>query len=266
VVEFLDKMTRKDILIRYAVVALYALLCGGVIISWDNCSVFQNKHVNHFFANIIGLTKPNWPTATIIITVFLSWVFYEPLVRLIDRIIKIYGVESPIQQSAKAETPADNYQYPHQSILNSALNLQDENVAIVKEWKDQIKQLTDTHYPNSTPEEKFEITVHHFVISLLNNSFNEIHRTIFFSQITLLKELKKVNSLPHSKVEKYFLNLQSQFPEEFGSLTKEDYLRYLLNSNLIKYDPFEGELILTSTGDYFLVWLDRNSHLPIRPL
>lgn len=91
------------------------------------------------------------------------------------------------------------------------------------------------------------------------NHFWKAYNFIFGTQIALLQELNS-RALPEQAVQGYFDGVKGRFPDVYSSATREGYLSFLLNYELI--DIVGGQYAITEQGREFLVWMARSQLSP----
>lgn len=93
--------------------------------------------------------------------------------------------------------------------------------------------------------------------------FEKIYSIIFGSQIELLKDISVFKDLPYTKLTGYFyfLDKKREF-SIFDSWNYDEYLKVLINNNLIELKPIESDqkLEITKKGLDFLVYIDENNY------
>ena len=101
--------------------------------------------------------------------------------------------------------------------------------------------------------------------------FERIYRTIFGSQLLLLRILKnnkEINNLEYSSqnMENYFIFTKKNWPLNLQSWTTNLYLRFLMNNQLINYDQAKDRYTITNKGIALLSYIDLAGYNDIKPL
>ena len=90
------------------------------------------------------------------------------------------------------------------------------------------------------------------------------YRTIFGSQIALLKFLNTTGGHTRADLLRYYEVIKAQFPELYGTYSFEQYLHYLVSQGLIIAQG-PDEYNITIAGQEFLKWMTSASVTENKP-
>ena len=98
------------------------------------------------------------------------------------------------------------------------------------------------------------LLVRHLAMTQLVAAAEQIYRTIFGSQIALLKHLNTVGHVPIAHISALYEAAKSRFPDLYATYTLPQYLNYLVTQRLIGTDDQQNYYI-TIRGGEFLKWM-----------
>jgi hypothetical protein len=118
----------------------------------------------------------------------------------------------------------------------------------------QIGKTRDLKKLNINQEEQVNILVRHLAVTQLCHRAEFIYRTIFGSQIILLKFLNTSGVGTKAHLSQIYEIAKSQSPEVYANYSFEQYLHYLLTWILIT-TPDNEQYFITIAGQEFLKWM-----------
>jgi hypothetical protein len=125
-------------------------------------------------------------------------------------------------------------------------------VPIVQEQANLIR--ADLQKLNVSQQEQIELLVKHLAVTQLWLRAEYTYRTIFGSQIALLKFLNTTGAGTRAQLLQFYETAKLQFPELYTGYSFEQYLHYLVSQSLIAaQDP--DRYVITVAGKEFLKWL-----------
>jgi hypothetical protein len=106
--------------------------------------------------------------------------------------------------------------------------------------------------------DSIRVLVKHLAGTQLLLAFEQIHGTIFGSQIKLLKKLNELvgEGRPSEFIENHFRDVQENFPELPKEWDLEKYLEFMFSHLLIVKN--ENQYHITNIGVEYLTWVARN--------
>lgn len=110
------------------------------------------------------------------------------------------------------------------------------------------------------------VLIRHLAGTQLLLYLEQVHASIFGSQIQLLKRLNEVAGQGQSEkyVQDFIDNIKSMYPDSLGDWSHEDYLQFLLNQGLVFVQ--EDRLHITDFGVEYLTWIVRSGRAENRAL
>jgi len=194
-----------------------------------------------------------WHHLTFVFAVIFIFVFRQPLSNLIKRITKIdkeglTADPSPETQREDIKTSTEAVQQLLDAVGNSI---------VIDEQEDLItSELTAKGLPSESDTAK--VLIKHLAGAQVLLAFEQIHGSIFGSQIFLLKKLNEVAGQGRTTeyIHKHIDHVKETYPESLGDWSYEKYLNYLFAQSLITVD---GEQFhITNIGVEYLTWVTRN--------
>jgi hypothetical protein len=113
-------------------------------------------------------------------------------------------------------------------------------------------------------EEQIGLLVKHLAVTQLWLRAEMTYRTIFGSQIALLKVLNTTGSGTKAQVLAFYENAKAQFGNLYAGYSFEQYLNYLVSQGLITAQDPE-RYIITVAGKEFLKWLTERGIVENKP-
>jgi hypothetical protein len=194
----------------------------------------------------------SWPVATFV-TVLL---FRKPLLGLLNRLItlrvgkdlfSIYAPLPVLQSEKPVDTGLENRTSPVEQAKYGESPLVRRREELI--WQDLQKLQLDAQ-----PQEAVKILVRHLALAQLLLNAELIYRTIFGSQIGLLKQLNIAGSLSREQLEIFYETAKAQFPLVYATYSFEQYLHYLQSWNLVSTQD-NKQYVITDEGKAFLQWI-----------
>jgi hypothetical protein len=102
-------------------------------------------------------------------------------------------------------------------------------------------------------QEQVDLLVKHLAVTQLLLRAEVTYRTIFGSQILLLKSLNTTGGATRDQLSKFYEDAKAEFPQAFANYSFDQYLQYLLGFGLIRQDRQHYEI--TVAGQEFLKWM-----------
>ncbi|MFH1956981.1 MAG: hypothetical protein ABIJ15_00715 [bacterium] len=134
-----------------------------------------------------------------------------------------------------------------------------EGFQIIKKLEEKIKEdLRVRKVSNS--DKKAEVLIHQLAAAQVLTWFEKTYYMLFGSQIALLKSLNETPSglTKHFISYRFFETVRNQYPKAFLSWSVDNYLNFLITSNLIL--PENDKLVITVVGREFLTWLTKSGY------
>jgi hypothetical protein len=105
------------------------------------------------------------------------------------------------------------------------------------------------------PEKRIDLLIRHLAVDRLARNFEQIHRTLFGSQIRALRALQ-VDGGKTSRAESvtYFDQVKAQFPEFYEKNTFDEWIRYPTTAGLVEAN--QEQITITELGREFLNYMD----------
>lgn len=193
----------------------------------------------------------SWPVVTFVTIVL----FKKPLLGLLNRLstIKVgkdlFSIDAPLPP-IQAEKPLDIGLENGKNLVELAKYGESP---LVRRREELIRQDLKKLQIDGDPKEAIDILVKHLAMAQLLHNAELIYRTIFGSQIILLKQLN-VGSLSIEQIESFYNTAKAQYPLLYNTYSLEEYLHYLKAFNLMQMDD-NKRFVITDEGKAFLQWM-----------
>jgi hypothetical protein len=129
------------------------------------------------------------------------------------------------------------------------------NVDVSPIVKEQIGLIrADLEKLHVEPQEKVDLLVKHLAVTQLYLRAEGIYRTIFGSQIVLLKQLNTTNSASTAELLPHYEQAKATFPAQYQNYSFDPYLKYLIGRGLIIAQA-DQRYAITVAGKEFLKWI-----------
>lgn len=207
----------------------------------------------------------SWPAVVLIVILVAMLVFRMQIINLLNRLRKLGmpGVALDIDPALTAVSNQSESKPAETGLaVRAALDIQVENrlqqarnldvPPIVQEQQQLIR--TDLRRLEVNQEEQVELLTKHLAVIQLQYRWEFTYRTIFGSQIALLKSLNLYGVGTRDQLFEFYKNANTQFPQLSVTYSFERYLQYLLNQGLIKAVD-EHHYGVTVAGQEFLKWM-----------
>jgi len=195
-------------------------------------------------------------------------VFKKEISGLLNRAEKISatGIETRkvlnqiSDSSEKSDVIGNLTNRENKSDIEAALNELD--TPLVREMEDELEKnlLKDIKQEN-----RDKVLLRLFTGLLISHNYEQIYKTIFGSQISLLEI---INTVPGSLNADVAASIYNNAKEENLEIYKEylfsDWLNYLISQNLILIDK-DGKILLTVKGKDFLLFLVKSGYTKHKP-
>jgi len=138
-----------------------------------------------------------------------------------------------------------------------------EGFQIIKDLEEKIKE--DLQLRNVTnSDEKVEVLIHQLAAARVLTWFEKTYYTLFGTQIALLKSLNETPEglSKHFLSSSYFGTIKNKYPKEFSSWSVDNYLNFLITSNLILQE--NNKWFITVVGREFLTWLTKSGYSELK--
>ena len=105
------------------------------------------------------------------------------------------------------------------------------------------------------PEKRIDLLIRHLAVARLARNFEQMHRTLFGSQIRALRALQADHGkTSRAELVAYFDQVKAQFPEFYEKNTFDEWIRYPITAGLIELK--EEQVAITELGREFLNYMD----------
>jgi hypothetical protein len=106
------------------------------------------------------------------------------------------------------------------------------------------------------PEKRIDLLIRHLAVARLARNFEQMHRTLFGSQIRALRALQQADGGKTSRAESmaYFDQVKAQFPEFYEKNTFDEWIRYPITAGLIKLEA--DQVVISELGRELLNYVD----------
>jgi hypothetical protein len=200
----------------------------------------------------------SWPVITL--SVFL--VFRKPLIALLQRVNTLKAGKEGFSLDATVTAVAIQREPKVETGLKS--NEAEERLKMVKravippsvqqreEWiRADLKKMN----LDETRCETVDLLIQHLALMQATASAERIYRTIFGSQIALLKVLNTHVVTPRAGAEVVYEVAKSKFPELYNTYSFQQWLNYLISNGLITATTEPEQFSITVDGREFLKWM-----------
>ena len=204
----------------------------------------------------------SWPV-TAFVTVLL---FRKPLISLINRLSTLnigkdlFSIAAPLP-ALQSEKPVD--MGLEKRIIPVDQSKYGES-PLVSRREGLIRQDLKKLQLDAPSPEAIDVLVRHLALTQLFLNAEQIYRTIFGSQIALLKQLNIAGSMTRDKLQSFYDTAKAQFPLLYDTYSFEQYLHYLQAFNLI-YTQDSKQYVITDEGKAFLQWIVTVGAIEIKP-
>jgi hypothetical protein len=99
-----------------------------------------------------------------------------------------------------------------------------------------------------------DLLIKHLAVTQLALRAETVYRTIFGSQIVLLKNANTLGPRSRIELSQFYEETKAKFPGLYEKYTFEQYLHYLISQGLLLEQP-PGQYVITIVGKEFLKWL-----------
>jgi hypothetical protein len=106
------------------------------------------------------------------------------------------------------------------------------------------------------PDKRIDVLIRHLAVARLGRNFEQMHRTLFGSQIRALRALLEADGGRTSRVEsvKYFDQVKAKFADFYEKNTFDEWIRYPVSVGLIEAN--NEQVTITELGREFLIYMD----------
>jgi hypothetical protein len=215
-----------------------------------------------------------WPLVIFVLAGSVIWILRKKLPAMSDRILGFKvnkdGLEASLaaaaslQLDAKApeaglsrglnasptKTSSDELSPELAQRLNAVRSL--HVMPIVQEQEKLIR--ADIEQLKIAPQELSDLLIRHLAVTQLALRAETVYRTIFGSQIALLKAANLFGSRDETQLLQFYDQAKDRFPLPYTSYSFDQYLQYLLSQGLLVQNH-EGKYVITVAGKEFLKWL-----------
>ena len=205
----------------------------------------------------------SWP-----IVVFIALLFFRrSFTGLLDR-IKTVGVgKSGItidagSNQSEAEPPKSGLDTEAERKLKAVENI---NVSPLLQQQEQaIKSDLEKLKLTEDKQKAIDILVKQLAVNQILLHAEYIYRTIYGSQIALLKYLNTCVGAKKSQLMQFYENAKAEFPQLYENYEFEQYISYLQAQNLIAVQN-QDQYVITIAGREFLQWMPAASVTECKP-
>ena len=199
------------------------------------------------FENLLKLIEVlKWPLVVVGSVGLVALFFRKQCVGFLSRLTSVGKDGLKAAPAASQETqPAREHQ------VNDLMKAFDSNVLLAQEHiiKNDLKDKGLNHVGATV-----DVLVRHLAQTQILYHLAESYRTIFGSQIFLLKKINQQASISSKEAEIHFLHIQKRFPE-LADWNLDKYMTYLVDRRLVGFD--QGLYSITPLGVEFLGWMVR---------
>lgn len=207
-----------------------------------------------------------WPAVALIVAVFAILIFRNSITNLLSRLKRVgVGAINLDTETALAAASNQSETKPVDSglTLKAAPDAQTEdrlrqvrNFGMSPIVQEQQKLIRAEIEKLGVPQhEQIEILTRHLAVTQLLFGAEFIYRTIFGSQIAVLKFLNtSANGATRAQLSEFYKNAKTQFPQLYKTYSFDQYLQYLLTQRLVTTQDHDRYFI-TVGGQEFLKWI-----------
>jgi predicted transcriptional regulator len=194
----------------------------------------------------------SWPVATFVTVL----IFRRPLLGLLNRLIALrigkylFFLDAPLSV-IQSEKPIHKGLETRTSLVEQ---FKYDESPIVCRREELIRQDLQKLQLDTNQQEAITILVRHLAITQLYLYAEQVYRTIFGSQIALLKQLNIALSITRDQIESFYEMAKAQFPVVYATYSFEQYIHYLQSWNLVSTQD-NKQYAITDEGKAFLQWI-----------
>ena len=190
----------------------------------------------------------NWPAVGLILGLLVILIFQNQFKRLIDRTSKVG------KDGASFDRPQEDPKLSAESIAFRDLMKHPVSATVLvreKAIQTEVGQL------KITDQQAIELLLRGVAMARIEIDFNRISSNIFGSQLGLLVQISgSSQGIQRLKADAIFADAQKQNPEVHGGQSTDEWLHYLLSTNLVTFQ--NDRLDITQYGKDFLKHLIDN--------
>lgn len=199
--------------------------------------------------SVISLLRPTWPQLVLLLSFILIWKFRTELSSLLSRIVRAGtgGFEFAAPQTPTR--PVRGTDLPEERIGESAILIAQEEA---------IKRDLQTNFANKSDEERQNLLIKQLAVFQLVAWCEREFRTIFGSQIQMLKQLNlaRQTGIPNEQIREMYSDATKRFPEFYKEGPDFDrYANYLVQTGTVVFT--DGRYYITELGIEFLAWMNK---------
>jgi hypothetical protein len=196
-----------------------------------------------------------WPATTVICLLIVLFLFRAQWAIFVSRITSIGkgGVKTGPPPGQQSESLRDKQTQDLLRAFDSVVILEQEQAIKADLEKRGL----------ASAGESIEVLIRHLAQSQLVVRFEEVYRTIFGSQLTLLKRANETRLLLRSTAEEHFQQTQARFPQ-LSSWTFDSYMNFFFSRTLLT--RIDGNYAITNPGVDFLSWMAKIGAFEQKPL
>jgi hypothetical protein len=206
----------------------------------------------------------SWPIVALVI----CWMFRSSICTFLEKIahLKAAGLEVTTHLAVAAQPePLDTQEELAGEALSIPREATDVRLRAVRSYGDRIpglqnkitriaEDLTSLGLTNANPE-TIQLLVRHLAVTQILLNFEFTYRIIFGSQISALKILNVTGSRARSYVEDLYSAAKEKYSTFYGTYSFADWLRFLVERNLVEVDENQAQVSITDQGRDLLTWI-----------
>jgi hypothetical protein len=216
-----------------------------------------------------------WPIVTLILGGSLIWILRKKLPAISERVsvLKLNkgGLEANLVVAAaslqlEAKPPETGLSDTVPSIPSELISPE-----LTPELAQRLNEVRNLHVPPIVLEqerlirsdierlkigqaEAVDLLIKHLAVTQLSLRAETVYRTIFGSQIALLKIVNMIGTRTRTQLLEFYEETKIKFPALYCSYTFEQYLHYLTSQGLL-FEQSVGQYVISVAGKEFLKWL-----------
>lgn len=200
----------------------------------------------------------SWPFVALILGGVLIFIVRKKLPGLFDRLTGLNVGQSGVAISAAAASAGQlDTRAPESGLAPDIIRRLEElrNVPltpIIQEQEQIIRADIDRLHLGQ--DELNDILIRHLAIVQLLYRAETIYRSIFGSQISILKSANTLGNRTRQQLMEFYEKAKEQFPQLYQTYSFDQYLHYITTQQLL-VEETPGSFVITMAGKEFLKWI-----------
>lgn len=191
-----------------------------------------------------------WPVAIVIIVVGVVIILRKSISKVLEKarhISKDGIIIDPTPQQKIVDENIENKVYSYEEIMREL-----DSTSILNKEKSILKSLVQISFKDD--KEKIKVLTRHLAATNVSFEFEGVIKTIWGSQIRLIKLLNtRKDKIALDDCKQFYENGKNEYPETYKNYSFDKYMEYLKDSTLIEID--NTSCLITDFGEDFLVYL-----------